>query len=400
MEQVPRKNSLTVFIYFLIIALDSISFGLIAPILAPLLADSSLFFSHAYSPFWHYCLYGLLISLFPLTFMLGAPILGTLSDRYGRKKILLACLMLSVVAFCSYACAFTYKNLSMLILGRMLAGVSAGSQGVAQAAVVDFANQREKPLIISTIAIGMTMGLILGPLVATLWTHAASWIPFVVVIFLSIIAILLLWRVRDDQRVISYAQTSWRSFLSKSGVGKLLGIFFLFELGWSLYFQTLPLWLSVHWHLQHAAIGFINSYVGAMLAVCLFMGTRIGLRFISLAALIQLGFGIGVLGLCMITLSVSFIYFLILALPVVFAVALVYPGIITQLSELSSAEQQGLLMGVTDALLALAFAITGMLSSLLTYFNPYLPFFIAALFWIIASIGCLKLKKVALCNSV
>ena len=151
-------------VYFTIVALDSISYGLIAPILAPLLTSHNSFFFSSHSALYQYCLYGIFIGIFPFTYMISAPILGLLSDRFGRKKILLACLIITLTTFICYAFAFFYKLISLLIIARILAGLSAGSQGVAQAAVADYADQKNKPHMISIIAVGMTLGLIIGHL--------------------------------------------------------------------------------------------------------------------------------------------------------------------------------------------------------------------------------------------
>ncbi len=71
--------------------------------------------------------------------------------------------MITLTTFICYAFAFTFKLISLLIIARILAGLSAGSQGVAQAAVADFSDKKNKPHMISIIAVGMTLGLIIGP---------------------------------------------------------------------------------------------------------------------------------------------------------------------------------------------------------------------------------------------
>ncbi len=402
MKQVPVHNR-AIFAYFLVISIDSISFGLIAPILAPLLTNPSVFFPLHLSSFSHYCLYGLLISLFPLTYMIGAPILGILSDRFGRKRILLYCLLITLLSFIGYACAFICKSIVIFILARMLSGLSAGSQGVAQAAVIDFAKQNEKPYFISLIAVGMTIGLILGPMAATLWTHTASWVPFTVVFLLGLLSIILLQIYAQDNPhvfIFSFTKASLKEFLKKPDMMRLLVLFLLFELGWSMFYQALPLWVNIHWQLKNSQLGFINSYVGTLLAVCLLLGTRWGLRFVSLTSLIQFGFGIGVSALLFLSTLASLPFFLLLIFPVVLTVALVYPSLITQLSEIGGIEKQGLLMGISDTLLAFSFTVTGFISSILTYFNPALPFIVSAICWGIGGLLLFTYQDKTSCNSV
>lgn len=399
MEQVPVKNSSAIMVYFLIVALDSISFGLMAPILAPLLASQDVFFAAHFSPFFRYCLYGLLVSLFHVGFMLGAPLLGMLSDKYGRKRVLFVSLILTLIACIAYGISFEFKSISVFIFARLLAGISASSQGVAQAGAANLSQQKNKPIVMSTIGIGMTSGLIIGPLVGSLWTYTASWVPMAVVIFLCCMNILLLWYFVNDNPV-THASTTNRVAFYKPEVKKLLWIFLIFELGWSLYFQSLPTWLSLHWQLENKSIGYSISIISTMLALCLYFGLRIGLKFTSRDNLIQIGFFGGAAALIFIALPISMYYFFLLSFPIVLTVAWIYPSIISLLSELIPAEEQGLLMGITDALLAFSFAFSGVFSSLLSYFNPKLPFLAASCIWITGAIFCLNYKRIALCNSV
>lgn len=372
--------------YGLVITLDAISFGIIGPILAPLLTHPGTFFALSDSPFFHYFLYGVLTVLFPFSYMLFAPLLGMLSDNFGRRKILLMCSSLITLSFLGYALAFLWKSIGLFILSRLMGGIGAGSQGVAQAGVMDFAKENEKPRTISTIAIGMTMGLVLGPLISTLWRDNSAWLPFGLAMLLSLINLFCVWKYVLKQS--AFHTTSRKAFfkcsLSDSNIIRLFSIFFIFELGWSLYLQTLPLWLSTRWHAQSQMIGLTTSYIGSLLSLFLFLGIRTGLKFTSLVNLIRIGFLVGIFGLYAVTLNVSLLTFLLMSTPIILTVALAYPGLIGSLSELIPSEHQGLLMGFSDAFLAFAFTITGMLSSLLFYINPIFPFWIACLFWIIA----------------
>ncbi|HSW69578.1 MAG TPA: MFS transporter [Gammaproteobacteria bacterium] len=393
-----------IFIYFLIVTLDSISFGLIAPIVAPLLTQAHIFFSTFSSQFFSYLFYGLLLSSFHLSFMMGAPLFGILSDHFGRKKILLTCLYLTLIAFSFYIVAFIQNSIFFLVIARVLSGLSAGSQSVAQAAIVKHSKQYNKPTVISFIAVGMTMGLVVGPLLSSLWSVSMLWLPFVIVLLLTTLNIFMLTIFLNEEKISrkeDIAESNYKNILKNNEVRRLLVIFFFFELGWSLFYQALPLWINLQWHIKNPKLGLVQSYVGIILVMSLCFAAKIALKFISPNRLIATGFIVGVIALISLYFQTEFSVFLLTVLPIVLTVAFVYPRLVSSLSDISSDKQQGLIMGMTNALLALSFSITGLFSSILTFFNISLPFIVAAIFWITANIIYIKsYRKLRLCNSV
>lgn len=380
------------YVYFSIVALDSLSFCLIAPILAPLLAKHSLFFSQsAYANYQ----YGLLIALFPLTYMLTSPLLGYLSDRFGRKPMLLSCLLCMLCAFASYVLAFQQKSLAWLMIGRALAGIAAGSEIIAQAAMVDWSDAAHKAKAIGWIAVAMTVGLVVGPLVAGLWTEAASSLIFFVVIGVTLINMGLLCFCRMDVATMPEARNvslTAKPHLAIRRVLPLLAIFLLFELGWSLYYQALPVMLSLQWHYDNTRIGWICAYVGAALSLFLWLGTRVGLRSVEARQLLQFAWLIGIAAFLCDAAFTSTWVMLLMVIPIVLGVALIYPLLIVAMSD-TAQSYQGLVIGLSGTVLATAFTITGFLAAILAALGPALVFSVAALCWLLAWLWYNQISK-------
>ncbi|ATN85195.1 hypothetical protein AYO29_01045 [Coxiella burnetii str. Schperling] len=93
----------------------------------------------------------------------GAAILGDLSDTVGRKKALLVCLIGSFLGYLLSAFAVGIHSLTFLILGRVIAGFTAGSQPIAQAAIVDVSSEAHKARNIGLILLAISLGLSSGP---------------------------------------------------------------------------------------------------------------------------------------------------------------------------------------------------------------------------------------------
>ena len=133
------KDSLRGFIpLFLILFVDAIGVGIFFPIMAvAFMNPSSHFLAHDVSTAMRTLDYGLMVSVFMLCWFLGAAVLGDYSDIRGRKYCLMICLTGTAIGYFFSYLALAWHSIWLLILGRIVAGLTAGSQSIAQAAIVD-----------------------------------------------------------------------------------------------------------------------------------------------------------------------------------------------------------------------------------------------------------------------
>ncbi|MCE9666731.1 MFS transporter [Myxococcus stipitatus] len=143
-----RRASLRV--VFGIVSLDLIGFG----ILIPQLGVYGVKFGA--SPFT----VGLLISVYSLMQLVAAPVLGRLSDRYGRRPVLLVSQLGSLVGYLLFALA---HSLPLLFLARVIDGVSGGNIATAQAVVADITRPEERAKGMGVIGAAFGIGFVLGP---------------------------------------------------------------------------------------------------------------------------------------------------------------------------------------------------------------------------------------------
>ena len=130
--------------------LDLLGIGLIFPI-GPFYA--SAFGASAFDV-------GLLFTLFSVAQFLTIPILGALSDRYGRRPVLLIGVAGEVVGYLLFG---TATSLTMLYVSRLVAGASSGNIGAAQAYIADISSPRERTRSFGLLGAAVSVGFLFGP---------------------------------------------------------------------------------------------------------------------------------------------------------------------------------------------------------------------------------------------
>ena len=138
---------------FVIVLVDLLGLTIIIPLL-PLYAAS-----FGATPFW----IGVLGAAYPVMQFLAAPILGRLSDRYGRKPILLISQLGTFAGFILLAAATTFP---MLFLSRIIDGLSGANIATAQAAITDSTNEKTRTQGLGLIGAAFGLGFIIGPVIS------------------------------------------------------------------------------------------------------------------------------------------------------------------------------------------------------------------------------------------
>lgn len=136
---------------FTTIFIDLIGFGIVIPIL-PLYAQTEHFQS---SPFW----IGQLISIFSWMQFFFTPLIGHLSDRYGRRPILFWSLIGSAIGYFVVGAGTTF---AVIFLGRMISGITGGSISAAQAYVADVTTKENRAKGMGLFGAAFGLGFIFG----------------------------------------------------------------------------------------------------------------------------------------------------------------------------------------------------------------------------------------------
>ena len=157
------------------VMLDAVGIGLIFPILPALLRDVGHITKVA-------TLLGLMLALYSACQFLFSPILGVLSDRFGRRPVLLVSLAGAAIDYLIMAFA---PHLWILVLGRAISGITSANMAVATAYITDISSEEERAkrfgLFHAMFGIGFIIGPVLGGILGDIWVRA----PFIAAALLN-----------------------------------------------------------------------------------------------------------------------------------------------------------------------------------------------------------------------
>lgn len=389
----PQNFFLAASPLFLVLFIDSMGLGLVFPILNALVFDPDAhFINAALSGNLRNLIYGLTISIFMFCWFFGAAFLGDLSDQIGRKKSLMICLLGAVAGYSISALAVLLKSYSVLLLGRIIAGFTAGSQSIAQAAIVDISEPEHKARNLGLILFFTSLGFVFGPMVGGLLSDSqlVSWfnyaMPFYFAAGISLLNALLLYflfhetffHVHKIHFKLYHAISIFTQAFKDIKIRDLSIILLVMIFGWSGFYSFISMYMLRVFHFTPLENGFYMGVLG--------IGFGVGTGFLVDIFTKRFSLKHCVIGSClMVALATvltitapSQIYVWFYAFIVGSAMSLAYSTILTLFSNQVDADSQGWVMGITGAIMAFAFGINSLLIGLLSNFSPEIPLIITA----------------------
>ena len=173
---------------FFIVLIDLIGFGIVLPLLPAQAAE----FSSSETAI------GALVASFSLMQFILAPWWGKLSDRIGRRPVLLLGLASSAVSYVIFALAGDYW---VLLFSRVLAGGLGATVNVAQAYLADITAPERRSRAMGLIGVAFGLGFIIGPALAALTSHAGAMVPGLTAAGFCLVSLVIGWRFLPETRV-------------------------------------------------------------------------------------------------------------------------------------------------------------------------------------------------------
>lgn len=375
-----------IWIIFLIVFVNLLGFGIILPLL-PYYAES--FGGGALT-------IGFLSASYSLFQLLTAPLLGELSDKIGRRPILIFSLIGTTLSFFLLGIA---NSIVILFVSRIVNGISGGNISAAQAYVADITTKENRTQGMGIMMAGFSLGFIVGPALGGILSEYGYAVPAFVATGVSLIATLLtifllpesLHPERRTKKSFSKSVKifSLRDFydaLTHPNVGVALTVMFMVMFAFSLMQGTFALFSEHTLHLTARDIGFIFAFLGIIgVFVQLFLLKRITTWLSEKRAIVVATFSMS-LGLLLIGLSnsIGMLYFAISLLALGNSIST--PVLTGTISKLTPENEQGAILGTSQSIASFGRLIGPLIgTAIYSFIGIRTPYFIAAIILVLTA---------------
>ncbi len=231
------QNRLPLIFILITVMLDSMGIGLIMPVMPDLIQELEAG-DLGQAALWG----GILAAIFAVMQFLFGPVIGGLSDRFGRRPVLLIALV--VMAF-DYVLMAVAGTIWLLVIGRIIGGITAATQSTASAYMADISKPEDKSANFGLIGAAFGMGFVLGPLMGGLLaeygTRAPFWAAAVLAGANAIFGYFALPETVTDQirRPFSLRRANplgaFKHIGQLPGLGRLMGMSFIYGIAFFVY---------------------------------------------------------------------------------------------------------------------------------------------------------------------
>lgn len=387
-------------VIFITVMFDFIGFSLPYPLFGPMfLSPHSTFFPADYSEGTRMILLGLTLALYPFGQFLGSPLIGRLSDQYGRKTVLTTSLLIAAFCYLLIAIGISIDQFWLVVTGLFICGFSESNVAIIQATVADLSTADSKAKYFGLINIATNVGWIIGPLVSGKLADAqlVSWFaystPFYFAVFFGLLNLsLVLLTFPETRATVQTTAISLKNLLMTFITNfkkPNLRIYYCYALLGFLsayfYFNFFSPFMVQRFEFGPSQIANFAAYIG----IPLITGNYIIKYLLPKLGLKHSGY------LSHFFLAISMIIFILPHSPSALWLTIIPVGLAITISEITSAVlvsnaankgEQGTVMGVYRSLQVLSEMLAALLGGLIASISINLPFIVGAVFAICAGL--------------
>lgn len=339
--------------------------GVIIPIIPVLFfeADSSLFGPEVSQTF-RSITYGFLIAAYPMMQFFGAPLLGGLSDKHGRKPVLLISLFGTLIGYLVFAYAVDVQILWLLFAARMLPGFTGGNIAVILSSIADVSSTADKAKNFGLVGAAFGIGFVVGPTLGGILADPTlvSWfnpvVPLLFVAGLTVINLLLVW-FQFPETLKERKQTKLNAFSGFKNIAaafqspnlrKIFLVALLISLGFTFFTQFFGVYLIQEFGWQERQIGFLFGWVGIWLAITQGLIVRRMSGIVLPSRVLQFSIaGIAISIALLLVPKEAWLFYLIHPL-IAITYGLTSPNLTSVISDQAGPQEQGKILGINQSM--------------------------------------------------
>lgn len=353
------------------VAVDLLGFGIVIPLL-PLYADE-----FGASP----VTIGLLFAVYSLAQFVFSPIWGRISDRIGRRPVLLVTIAGSMIGSLTLALA---GSITVLFVGRIIDGMSGASVAVARATVADVADSEQRPRLMGLLGAAFGLGFIVGPSIGALAALGGTSVPFFVAAGISFVNLVsAAWRLPETRATVPAPPAPSQRGRVPVMLVRLLILTFSGMTVFSAFEATFALLVNVRLTMSDSTIAVLFAGVGLVLVVA--QGGLVGPvnRRLGEAGALRLGLGLNVVGFVILSVASGWTSLIPGLVLLALGQGILTPTLPSAIAATVPTAQSGVALGYQQSASGLARVIGPILGGALFASSDALPFLVAALVTVI-----------------
>jgi DHA1 family tetracycline resistance protein-like MFS transporter len=380
-----KKNS-ALSLIFLTVFIDLLGFGILIPIL-PTFAKIELLVDET--------AIGLVVAVYSFVQFLFNPILGRLSDKYGRKPIIVISLFINAIGYVLFAYTTSYI---LLLVARIVAGVGGSSISVAQAYIADVTTKENRAKGMGIIGAAFGLGFVFGPLMGGFLASYGYMVTGFASATFSILAFILTIVLLPESNVNrkTPANTKRKLFdvdglknvFAKPERAMLIFLFFVLTFSFANIYGTFALLGLQVYGFSDMQNGFMFGIIGLTSAIV--QGVLIGRisKVVSKKNILKFGSFLIMVALALIPYGDTFLGLAIICIFLSIGTGVFQPTVLSLISEVTPEDEQGVTLGVNQSFSAFARVLGPLWGGFAFEFLGYpFPFLTGAAFTLIIFIA-------------